>query len=98
MRAVPVLLHPPRCRPPGGRGGGRGPKADALFDQVHSAPSIDSARRVAADLMQVAVVEENVAVPLAALSNVWLLSPQVEGFEAAAIGGTQQWHRVFRSR
>ncbi len=77
---------------------GGGPKADALFDQVHSAPSIDSARRVAADLMQVAVVEENVAVPLAALSNVWLLSPQVEGFEAAAIGGTQQWHRVFRSR
>lgn len=76
---------------------GGGPGADALFDQVHVAPSIDSARRVAADLLAV-VSEQGVAVPLAALSNVWLLSPQVEGFEPAALGATQQWQRVFRSR
>lgn len=77
---------------------GAGPDADTLFDQVHAAPSIESARRAAADLMQVALAKEVVALPLATLSNVWLLSPQVEGFEPAALGGAQQWQRVFRSR
>lgn len=52
---------------------------------------------MAADLLDV-VSEQSVAVPLASLSDVWLLSPQVEGFEPAALGATQQWQRVFRSR
>lgn len=77
---------------------GGGDAADALYDQVHSAPSIDSARRLAADLMQVVVTDEVVALPLATLSNVWLLSSRVEGFQAAAIGGTQTWHSVFLAR
>lgn len=77
---------------------GAGPAADTLFDQVHVAPSIDSVRRLATDFMQVAVEQERVVVPLAALPNVWLLSSQVQGFEPAALGGAQGWQTVFLSR
>lgn len=77
---------------------GAGPAADERFDLVHSAPSIDPARRLAAELMQVAVRDAAVVVPLATLSNVWLLSSAVEGFDPAPLGGAQTWDTVFLSR
>lgn len=77
---------------------GAGPAADTLFDQAHTATSPDTARRLAADLMNVAITDENVALPLASLSNTWLLSPQVIGFEPAAARGTQQWQRIYLNR
>lgn len=77
---------------------GAGEAADTLFEQVHIAPSIDAARRGAADLVQVVVRDEMVAVPLATLSNVWLVSSRVEAFEPAAVSGAQEWRRVFLSR
>lgn len=74
---------------------GAGPAGDALFDQVHEAPSLDSARRVAAELMSVVIVDEMVAIPLASLSNPWLVSSQVQGFDPAGVAGTQRWDSVF---
>ncbi len=77
---------------------GAGPEGDALFDQVHQAPSLDSARRVAAELMSVVVADEVVALPLASLANPWLVSSRVQGFEPAGLAGAQRWDSVFLSR
>ena len=85
---------------PGGQLGfatavGGGPKADELYDRSYVAPSTDSARRVAADLMNVVVSERVTAVPLASVRNEWLISPRVRGFEPAALGGDQRWESVW---
>lgn len=77
---------------------GAGAAADALYEQVHVAPSIDTVRRLAVDLLQVAIEDEAVVLPLTSLPNSWLLSSQVEGFDPAAIGGAQAWRSVFLSR
>jgi len=76
---------------------GAGAEADALFDQVHVAPSLAAARRVAAEFMQVVVADEAVAIPLATVSNPWLVSSQVQGFQPAAVAGAQQWVSVWLS-
>ncbi|MEX2289563.1 MAG: ABC transporter substrate-binding protein [Mycobacteriales bacterium] len=75
-----------------------GAAADALYDQVHTAGSPETARRLAAEFIQVAVAEEVVALPLATLPNAWLVSPRLEQFEPSAVGGAQRWHGVFLSR
>ena len=74
-----------------------GPEVDALFDQVHVAPSVATARRLAAELMQVVVADEVVAIPLATLTNPWLVSPRVQGFRPAPLAGDQQWATVWLS-
>lgn len=74
---------------------GGGQKADELYDRSFTAPSQDSARRVAAELMNVVVAERFTAVPLAALRTEWLISPRVRGFEPAALGGDQRWESVW---
>ncbi len=74
---------------------GGGQKADDLYDRSYLAPSTDSARRIAADLVNVVVAERFTAVPLASLRTQWLVSPRVRGFEAAALGGDQRWHGVW---
>lgn len=75
-----------------------GAAVDALFDQVHVARSPESARRLAAELVQVVATDEVVALPLATLSNVWLVSPRVEQFAPATVAGAQDWQSVFLSR
>lgn len=74
---------------------GGGPKADDIYDRIFSAPSIDTARRSAADIMQIVVGERFTAVPLASLRTEWLISPRVQGFEPAVLGGNQHWEGVF---
>lgn len=74
---------------------GGGPKADDLYDRIFSSPSIDTARRSAADIMQVVTAERITAVSLASLRTVWLVSPRVRGFEPAVLGGDQRWEAVF---
>jgi len=74
---------------------GGGQKADELYDRSYTAPSQDSARRAAAELMNVVVAERFTAVPLASLRTQWLISPRVRGFEAAALGGDQRWESVW---
>ncbi|MFN2608046.1 MAG: ABC transporter substrate-binding protein [Acidimicrobiales bacterium] len=74
---------------------GGGPKADDLFDTAYAAPSIDTARRTAADLMQVVTVDRVTAIPLATLRTEWLVSPRVQGFTATPLGGAQTWDRVY---
>ena len=76
---------------------GAGPEGDALFDQVHVAPSLAAARRVAADFMQVVIVDEVVAIPLTTLTNPWLASSRVQAFQPAAVAGAQQWASVYLS-
>lgn len=74
-----------------------GPAADELFDAAYAAPSVDAARRHAADLMQLVVADRVVAVPLAVLPTVWLVSPRVRAFDAAAVPGAQRWEEVWLS-
>jgi len=74
---------------------GGGPKVDDLYDRLFSSPAIDSARRSAADIMQVVTVERVTAVSLAALKTEWLVSPRVRGFEPVALTGDQHWEGVF---
>lgn len=75
-----------------------GAAVDTLFDQVHVARSPESARRLAAELVQVVATDEVVALPLATLANVWLVSPRVEQFAPAAVAGAPDWQSVFLSR
>jgi peptide/nickel transport system substrate-binding protein len=74
---------------------GGGAKADDLYDRTFASPSIDTARRAAADIMNVVIAERFTAVPLAALRTEWLASPRVRGFEPAALGGDQRWDSVW---
>lgn len=74
-----------------------GPGADELFEAAYAAPSVDAARRHAADLMQLVVGDRVVAVPLAVLPTVWLVSPRVRAFDAAAVPGAQRWEEVWLS-
>lgn len=76
---------------------GAGPEGDALFDQVHVAPSPAAARRVAAELMRVVTVDEVVAIPLTTLTNPWLVSSRVQAFQPAAVAGAQLWASVYLS-
>ena len=74
---------------------GGGPKVDDLYDRIFSSPAIDTARRAAADIMQVVTTERVTAVSLASLKSEWLVSPRVRGFEPAALTGDQHWEGVF---
>ena len=74
---------------------GGGPKVDDAYDRIFSAPSIDTARRTAADIMQVVTVERITAISLAALRTEWLISPRVRGFDPAVLTGDQRWESVF---
>lgn len=77
---------------------GAGEQADALFEEAYAAPSTESARRWAADLLQVVVADAVVAVPLATLPHVWVLSPRVQGFEPSGVPGAQRWDDVWLTR
>jgi peptide/nickel transport system substrate-binding protein len=74
---------------------GGGQKADDLYERLFVSPSPDTARRVAADMMNVVVSERFTAVPLASLRTEWLVSPRVRGFEPSALGGDQRWESVW---
>ncbi|MDQ4098385.1 MAG: ABC transporter substrate-binding protein [Actinomycetota bacterium] len=74
---------------------GGGQKVDDLYDRSFASPSQDTARRAAADIMNVVVAERFTAVPLASLRTEWLVSPRIRGFEAAALGGDQRWDSVW---
>ncbi|HEX6597273.1 MAG TPA: ABC transporter substrate-binding protein [Acidimicrobiales bacterium] len=74
---------------------GGGAKADELYDRSYTTASQDSARRIAAELINVVVAERFTAVPLASLRTEWLISPRVRGFEPAALGGDQRWESVW---
>lgn len=72
-----------------------GQKANELYDRVFSSPSIDTARRTAADLMQVVTAERFTAISIASLRTEWLISPRVRGFEPEVLPGDQRWESVF---
>jgi peptide/nickel transport system substrate-binding protein len=74
---------------------GGGPKVDEAYDRVFASPSIDTARRTAADIIQVVTAERFTAVSIAALRTEWLISPRVRGFEPAELTGNQRWDGVF---
>ncbi|HEX3620688.1 MAG TPA: ABC transporter substrate-binding protein [Acidimicrobiales bacterium] len=74
---------------------GGGPKADDTYDRLFSAAAVDTARRSAADIMQIVTDERFTAVPLASLRTEWLTSPRVRGFQPAADGGAQHWEGVY---
>ncbi len=74
---------------------GGGPKVDDAYDRIFAAPSIDTARRTAADIMQVVTAERITAVSIASLRTEWLISPRVRGFEPSVLTGDQRWEGVF---
>jgi peptide/nickel transport system substrate-binding protein len=74
---------------------GGGPKVDEAYDRIFSSPSIDTARRTAADIMQVVTAERFTAISIAALRTEWLISPRVRGFEPEVLTGDQRWESVF---
>ncbi|MDQ4071171.1 MAG: ABC transporter substrate-binding protein [Actinomycetota bacterium] len=74
---------------------GGGPKVDEAYDRIFSSPSIDTARRLAADIMQVVTVERFTAISLASLRTEWQVSPRVRGFDPAVLPGAQRWEAVF---
>lgn len=73
---------------------GAGEAADKLFEEAHTVASAESAQRLAADLMRVVTADRVVAVPLATLPAVWLVSPRVQAFEPAALVGVEHWDQV----
>lgn len=74
---------------------GGGPKVDDAYDRIFSSPSIDTARRTAADIMQVVTAERFTAISIASLRTEWLISPRVRGFDPAVLAGNQRWESVF---
>ena len=76
---------------------GGGPKADELFDRVFESPSVDTARRLAADMVNLVTAERMTAVSVAVLRTEWLVSPRVQSFDPAAFPGDQRWNTVWLS-
>ena len=74
---------------------GGGPKVDEAYDRIFASPSIDTARRTAADIMQVVTAERVTAISIASLRTEWLVSPRVRGFDPAVLTGDQRWESVF---
>ncbi len=74
---------------------GGGAKVDDAYDRIFASPSIDTARRTAADIMQVVTAERITAVSIASLRTEWLVSPRVRGFDPAVLAGDQRWEGVF---
>jgi len=74
---------------------GGGPKVDDAYDKVFVSPAIDTARRTAADIMQVVTAERFTAISLASLRTEWLISPRVRGFDPSVLPGDQHWDGVF---
>ncbi len=74
---------------------GGGPKVDDAYDRIFASPSIDTARRTAADIMQVVTAERFTAISLSSLRTEWLISPRVRGFDPAVLPGAQRWATVF---
>jgi peptide/nickel transport system substrate-binding protein len=74
---------------------GGGAKVDDAYDRLFGSPSVDTARRTAADIMHVVTAERFTAVSLAALRTEWLISPRVRGFDPAVLTGAQRWETVF---
>ncbi|HEX2048875.1 MAG TPA: ABC transporter substrate-binding protein [Acidimicrobiales bacterium] len=74
---------------------GGGPKVDEAYDRLFSSPSIDTARRTAADIIQVVTAERVTAISLSSLRTQWLISPRVRGFDPAVLSGAQRWETVF---
>ena len=74
---------------------GGGPKVDDAYDRIFVSPSIDTARRTAADIMQVVTAERFTAVSIASLRTEWLISPRVRGFDPAVLAGDQRWDTVY---
>ncbi len=74
---------------------GGGAKVDDAYDRIFASPSIDTARRTAADIMQVVTAERFTAVSIASLRTEWLISPRVRGFDPAVLTGDQRWDTVF---
>ncbi|HEV2759180.1 MAG TPA: ABC transporter substrate-binding protein [Acidimicrobiales bacterium] len=74
---------------------GGGAKVDDAYDRVFASPSIDTARRTAADIMQVVTAERFTAISIASLRTEWLISPRVRGFDPAVLTGDQRWDTVF---
>jgi peptide/nickel transport system substrate-binding protein len=74
---------------------GGGPKVDDAYDRIFVSPSIDTARRTAADIMQVVTAERFTAVSIASLRTEWLISPRVRGFDPAVLAGDQRWEDVY---
>jgi peptide/nickel transport system substrate-binding protein len=76
---------------------GAGPRVDEAFDRLFEAPSVETARRITAEIMQEVVAERVVAIPLVALPSVWVVSPRLRGFEPAAVPGAQRWDQAWLS-
>lgn len=76
---------------------GGGPKADDLVARVFESPSVDTARRLAADMVNLVANERATAASLAVLRSEWLISPRLQGFDPAAFPGDQRWDRVWLS-
>ena len=74
---------------------GGGPEVDDAYDRIFVSPSIDTARRTAADIMQVVTAERFTAVSIASLRTEWLISPRVRGFDPAVLAGDQRWQAVY---
>ncbi len=74
-----------------------GAKADELISRVFEAPSVDTARRLAADMVNLVTTDRVTAVSIAVLRAEWLISPRVQSFEAAAFPGNQRWDKVWLS-
>ncbi|MDP8937470.1 MAG: ABC transporter substrate-binding protein [Actinomycetota bacterium] len=74
---------------------GGGARADELFDRVFEAPSVDTARRLAADMVNLVTAERMTAASIAVLRTEWLVSPRVQSFDPAAFPGDQRWNTVW---
>jgi len=76
---------------------GGGARADELMDRVFQAPSVDTVRRLAADMVNLVTTERVTAASLAVLRTEWLVSPRVQSFEPAPFPGGQRWDTVWLS-
>lgn len=76
---------------------GGGARADELIARVFEAPSVDTTRRLAADMVNLVTTDRVTAVSIAVLRAEWLVSPRVQSFEAAAFPGNQRWDKVWLS-
>ncbi len=74
---------------------GAGADYDKVFTKAIGSPDTDEVRRLAAQAMKIAVDDIVAVVPIAGISRIWGLRPNVKGFTPHASNVNQRWADVY---
>ncbi len=93
---LPDIIYSSRGGP-GNRFRAPGGATDEAIERCRSAPTLDEARKYAAEAAHQLVDVDRVVIPLVNLYRIWAIKPTVTGFVPHPSLTNQRWERVYRT-